>query len=159
MEFEPRKFEPRKLQFYSIWLNHLLFDCGKRWMKFLLNPIIKIYNNIYIKDWSEMNLEVSWVGHFTTISGHFLANYLLTYVKNSHKTEVLTVILKCLLNLFKSSLNQKLWHKVNLFTEFVILGKNPSLVNERVCKWVPTWRNFKKKILDHFSPSFLDQKW
>ena len=43
------------------------------------------------KQWSEMKMTKLWVGHFTTISGHFFTNY----INSSNKAEVLTVILVC----------------------------------------------------------------
>ena len=46
------------------------------------------------KVWSETNRTMLEVGHFTTISGHFLANY----INGFNKMEVLTVILKCSIN-------------------------------------------------------------
>ena len=48
-----------------------------------------------LKACSEIKETTFWVGHFTTISGHFIANYINTF----HKTEVLIVILRCLMSL------------------------------------------------------------
>ena len=45
-------------------------------------------------------------GHFITISGHFFANY----IKIFHKTEIQTVILRCLVCL-NPNLDQKLWYR------------------------------------------------
>ena len=44
---------------------------------------------------SEIKETAFCVCHFTTISGHFIANYINTF----HKTEVVTVILRCLMSL------------------------------------------------------------
>ena len=39
-----------------------------------------------------MNVTIVYVGHFTTISGHYFANF----IKIFYKTKMLTVILECL---------------------------------------------------------------
>jgi len=44
---------------------------------------------------SEITETTFRVGHFTTISGHSIANYINIF----HKTEVPTVILRCLMSL------------------------------------------------------------
>ena len=49
-------------------------------------------------------------GHFTTISGHFFANYITI----DHKTEIQTIILRCFKR-SKSWLVQKLWLKMQTF--------------------------------------------
>ena len=49
----------------------------------------------HTKDWPVKKVTKVWVGHVTTISGHFFANY----IKIFHKTEVLTVILRCITHL------------------------------------------------------------
>ena len=43
------------------------------------------------KLWSEMNRTTLGVGHFNTVSGHFFAKYIISF----HKTEDLTIILRC----------------------------------------------------------------
>ena len=48
--------------------------------------------NYVLKLWSEMNQTRLEVGHFKTVSGHFFDNY----INSLHKTEDLTVILRCL---------------------------------------------------------------
>ena len=48
-----------------------------------------------VKVCSEIKETTFQVGHFTTISGHSIANYINIF----HKTEVLTVILRCLMSL------------------------------------------------------------
>ena len=67
-----------------------------------------------IKDWPVKKVTKVWVGHVTTISGHFFANY----IKIFHKTELLLVILRCITCL-------KLQHKLQMFltTVFFNLGR------------------------------------
>ena len=59
--------------------NLLIFDYWETW--------VTLY-----KVCSEIKETTFWVGHFTTISGHSIANYINIF----HKTEVTTVILRCL---------------------------------------------------------------
>ena len=47
------------------------------------------------KVWSEIKETTFQVGHFTAISGHSIANYINIF----HKTEVPTIILRCLMSL------------------------------------------------------------
>ena len=49
------------------------------------------FDHSYSKDLSETKMTKLGVGHFTSISGHFSANY----IKIFHKTEVQTVTLRC----------------------------------------------------------------
>ena len=71
-------------------------------------------NNISTIDLCVKKETTFWVGHFTTISGHFFSNYIYIF----HKIEVLKIILRCLtclnLNWIKSyHINHNLfWHFV-----------------------------------------------
>ena len=69
---------------------------------FVQNPSVFVQNHKKKAQLTHQNLKLI-NGHFTTISGHFFANY----INNFHKTEVLTVILRCIvclnLNLIKGN--------------------------------------------------------
>ena len=70
-------------------------------------------------------------GHFMTISGQFFANY----IKIFHKTEVQTVILRCLLSL---NLNLIKSHYIILVKIFVFSCLNMHHFRASLPKWVMT---------------------
>ena len=70
------------------------------------------------KKWQLIN------GHFTTICGHFFAKYMFIF----HKTEIQTVILRCL-----TSLN------LNWYKSYDTEGKNTHFAN--VCFWTKSQKN------------------
>ena len=91
-----------------------------------------------LRYWSKMTR--LWVGHFKTISGRFLANYIHSF----HKTEALTVILKCLTY---SNLN---WIK-SYDTNHIFFASSFS----QFCKnffW--KFMTHKWSFYDHFLPFF-----
>ena len=78
--------------------------------------------------YSSVKKETSfWVGHFTTISGHFMANYISIFLK----TEFETVILGCCLNL---NWIKKLRHKSQFFLTtvfFIFVRKKPGNLSSK----------------------------
>jgi hypothetical protein len=64
-------------------------------LKMVLMRDLFFYGLFGSKVWSEIKETTFQVGHFTTISGHSTANYINIF----HKTEVPTVILRCLMSL------------------------------------------------------------
>ena len=70
------------------------FD-SRRGLQMQLQFNIKVEQKKEDKVWSEIKETTFQVGHFTTISGHSIANYINIF----HKTEVPTVILRCLMSL------------------------------------------------------------
>ena len=64
-------------------------------LKMVLMRDLFFYGLFGSKVWSEIKETTFQVGHFTTISGHSIANYINIF----HKTEVPTVILRCLMSL------------------------------------------------------------
>ena len=86
-----------------------------------------------------------WVGHFMTISGHFLANYINIF----HKIELQTIILMCL-NMLKSYLDQKLQHETQLFS-FPIFCNFVKKYLKFMTHKLPSW--------EHFWPFFWTTSW
>ena len=74
-------------------------------MSRIYSPIYRVFVNDVLeflpekktgyKVCSEIKETTFWVGHFRTISGHSVANYISIF----HKTEVPTIILRCLMSL------------------------------------------------------------
>ena len=58
----------------------------------LSNVALGLNGWTFIKNWRLEKEKIFTFGHFTTISGHFFANYISIF----HKTEIQTVILRCL---------------------------------------------------------------
>ena len=89
--------EALTIKFSFIWVFNLtpFSSFCKVLYLFCSKDFLRIFKKYVIKVRSEIKETTFWDGHFRTLSGHSVANYICIF----HKTEVLTVILMCLLSL------------------------------------------------------------
>ena len=80
--------------FLTVWLSHTSYiKCKGRKP---LEQTIDVFTFEPAIVWCSIKVTTVCVGHFTTISGHFFANYINIF----HKIETQTVILRCLVCIY-----------------------------------------------------------